>query len=137
MTILLISLFICHFLADYTHLSTGWMLSAKRFGKPFFPIFCHALIHALLMAVVLEVYFYNKLENYNPIAFTFSFVDKLFLFQLITHFLIDVWKGRMNGWFPSLQSPANKWHWIVFGADQLLHAFVIILMATWSGRHWY
>jgi hypothetical protein len=30
---------------------------------------------------------------------------------------------------PPLQSPTNKWHWVVFGADQYLHAIVIILMA--------
>ena len=53
-------------------------------------------------------------------------------FQLITHFLIDVWKGRMNGWFPALQSPANKWHWIIFGFDQLLHALVIIGMSLYA-----
>jgi len=56
----------------------------------------------------------------------------LFGFQLITHFLIDVWKGRMNGWFPTLQSPANKWHWIVFGFDQFLHALVIIGMSVYA-----
>lgn len=127
MTTLLISLFVCHFLADYTHLSTGWMLSAKRLGKPLYPIFTHAFIHACLMLVVMRVGF--NIESLTALY--------LFMFQLITHFLIDVWKGRMNGWFPSLQSPANKWHWIVFGADQLLHAIVIILMATWAGRHWY
>jgi len=51
---------------------------------------------------------------------------------LITHFLIDVWKGRMNGWFTTLQSPANKWHWTVFGFDQLLHALVIIGMSLYA-----
>lgn len=127
MTTLLISLFVCHFLADYTHLSTGWMLSAKRLGKPLYPIFTHAFIHASLMLVVMRV-------GFNIESLTAFY---LFMFQLITHFLIDVWKGRMNGWFPALQSPANKWHWIVFGGDQLLHAIVIILMATWAGRHWY
>jgi hypothetical protein len=56
----------------------------------------------------------------------------LSVFQLITHFLIDVWKGKMNSWFPSLQSPANKWHWIIFGLDQLFHALVIIKMADYA-----
>jgi hypothetical protein len=114
-TQILIGLFICHWLADYTHLSTDWMLNAKRLGKPLFPIFVHSSMHAILMFLFL-VFFTNDL----------GLVLKLSLFQLITHFLIDVWKGRMNGWFPALQSPANKWHWIVFGFDQLLHALVII-----------
>ena len=114
---ILIGLFICHFLADYTHLSTAWMLNAKRLGKPLHPIFTHAFIHASLMLVFLSLF-----------GLSGSKLFCLFTFQLNTHFLIDVWKGKMNSWFPSLQSPANKWHWIVFGFDQLLHAIVIILM---------
>ena len=121
-TQILIGLFICHFLADYTHLSTAWMLNAKRLGKPLYPIFTHAFIHASLMLVLLALVF----------GFSGLKLASLFGFQLITHFLIDVWKGRMNGWFPSLQSPANKWHWIVFGFDQLLHALVIIGMSLYA-----
>ncbi len=45
---LLILLFLCHFLADYTHLSTKWMLDAKRIGKPLWPILCHAGNHDVL-----------------------------------------------------------------------------------------
>lgn len=120
-TQILIGLFICHFLADYTHLSTAWMLNAKRLGKPLFPIFAHAGIHTILMFLFL-VRFTNDLE----------LVLKLSVFQLTTHFLIDVWKGRMNGWVTALQSPANKWHWIVFGFDQLLHALVIIGISLYA-----
>lgn len=121
-TTILIGLFICHFLADYTHLSTSWMLNAKRLGKPLYPIFTHAFIHASLMLVLLALVF----------GFSGFKLASLFLFQLITHFLIDVWKGKMNSWFPTLQSPANKWHWIIFGLDQLLHALVIIKMADYA-----
>lgn len=120
-TILLLTLFFCHFLADYTHLSTAWMLNAKRLGKPLFPILAHAGVHSLLMGIALTILGYGNLLQ-------FDIVDKLMIFQLFTHFIIDMWKGRMNGWFPSLQSPANKWHWIVFGIDQYFHAVVIILM---------
>ena len=120
-TILLLLLFGCHFLADYTHLSTVWMLTAKKLGKPFFPILAHAGIHALLMFGVLGL-FVNDSKT----------LVLLTLFQLATHFLIDVWKGRMNGWFPALQSPTNKWHWIVFGADQYFHAIVIIIMVQFA-----
>jgi hypothetical protein len=118
-TTILIGLFICHFLADYTHLSTAWMLNAKRLGTPLFPIFMHAFVHMFIMGAFLSV---------------IGLKDELYFlmpFQLITHFLIDVWKGKMNSWFPSLQSPANKWHWVVFGFDQLLHALVIILMSLY------
>ena len=117
-TILLIALFFCHFLADYTHLSTPWMLNAKRLGKPLLPILCHALTHGLIMW--LPLYFISMADVRE--------VNLMITFQVGTHFLIDVCKGRMNGWFPSLQSHANKWHCIVFGFDQFLHGTVIILM---------
>lgn len=117
-TKILIGLFICHFLADYTHLSTAWMLDAKRAGKPLFPIFIHAAIHTILMSLVLLWF----------IGFTDTWAY-LIIFQWVTHFLIDVWKGKMNHWFPKLQSPANKWHWVMFGFDQLLHTIVIISMS--------
>lgn len=119
-TILLISLFFCHFLADYTHLSMTFMLDAKRLGKPLAPILAHAAIHMILMGIALA-FFINVWTDTQKWA-------QLMMFQLITHFLIDVWKGKMNGWFPALQSPANKWHWVIFGFDQFLHALVIILM---------
>ena len=126
-SVLLLSLFFCHFLADYTHLSTNWMLSAKRIGKPHFPIFCHALIHASLMSVVVSYYAYS-IKGIDVFAFKYDIVDTLFLIQLISHFCIDVLKSKMNVWFPALANPANKFHWWLFGADQFLHASVIILM---------
>jgi hypothetical protein len=120
-TEILIALFICHFLADYTHLSTSWMLNAKRLGKPLFPIFTHALMHTILM--FLSLTFFTE---------DLGLVLKLSILQLTTHFLIDTWKGKMNEWFPLLQNPANKWHWIIFGFDQLLHALVIIAMSLYA-----
>lgn len=119
---ILLSLFFCHFLADYTHLSNKWMLDAKKFGKPLYPIFTHAFIHASLMLVCLSLFFGVRGSD----------LTILFVFQLITHFLIDVCKGRMNEWIPSLQSPANKWHWIVFGFDQFLHSVAIIIMSEYA-----
>lgn len=119
---ILFGLFFCHFLADYTHLSTSWMLDAKRLGKPLYPIFTHAFIHASLMLVLLALVF--GLSGFKLAA--------LFIFQLFTHFIIDVWKGKMNGWFPALQSPANKWHWVIFGFDQFLHISVIVLMTYFA-----
>ena len=121
--LLLIILFTCHWIADYTWLSTSWMLNAKRFGTPWYPIFAHALVHGLLMAAVL----------YFVVGFNWTLLQ-LTCFQIITHFTIDVWKGRMNGWFPALQSPANKLHWVIFGFDQLLHTIVIIIMAYFATK---
>lgn len=117
-TFILIGLFFCHWLADYTHLSTKEMLSAKRFGTPLFPIFIHASIHAMLMSLMLGFFMdFNDLWAY------------LVILQWVSHFLIDLWKGRMNVWFPSIQNPANKFHWYVFGFDQYLHTLIIIAMS--------
>ena len=120
-TQILIGLFICHWLADYTPLSTAWMLNAKRLGTPTLPILAHASVHGILMLLFMLL-----------VGVDYKIALQLWFFQVATHFLIDVWKGRMNGWFPSLQSPTNKGHWIVFGFDQLLHALVIIGMSLYA-----
>jgi len=106
---------ICHWIGDYTHASTGWMLNAKRFGKPLPPIFVHALVHGTLFSVA--IYFVYGLDK--------AIVGGVF--QLVTHFIIDVLKGRINYWFKSVQSTANKAHWYVFGADQFMHQLVLIV----------
>lgn len=125
---LIIQLFFVHWIADYTHLSTDWMLKAKRTGTPLLPIFTHAMVHAGLMAIVL------RFHLGSPNSFwEFTVFDKCVLLQLISHFLIDVWKGKMNVWFPPLTNPANKFHWYVFGFDQYLHALIIILITYLCG----
>jgi hypothetical protein len=118
-TQLLIILFGCHFLADYTWLSTSWMLNAKRFGKPFLPILVHAMVHGIIMLSAM-------------LLFDVSVIIAVLLaiFQIVSHCLIDLLKGRANGWFPLLQDNSNKWHWIIFGLDQYLHAIVIIIMVS-------
>lgn len=118
MLIILVLFQFTHWLADYTHLSTKWMLDAKRLGKPIEPIFIHALIHTILIQIVLVCFVKDWL-----------LIIELMVFQLFTHWIIDILKGRMNGWFPNLQSPANKFHWYVFGFDQLLHQIVLIVIA--------
>jgi hypothetical protein len=113
--IVLILLNVCHWAGDYTHLSTRKMLDAKRFGTPIAPIFTHALVHGFLFFVVL-FYVYD--------------IDRAILgaiLQLTTHFAIDLLKGKINLWFKSVQSPANKSHWYVFGADQFMHQLVLIV----------
>ncbi len=117
--VLIVLLFICHFLGDFTPLSNAWMQRAKQFGKPLFPILIHAAMHALLMLGVL-LFFTTPLMAL-----------KLALFQLIAHFLIDTWKGRMNGWFPSLQNNYEKGYWMIFGVDQLLHQLTIVMMVSY------
>lgn len=111
----LIVLNICHWAADYTQLSRPYMLSAKRVGSPLKPILEHGMVHGVLMGLICWAFFTNILGALL-----------VFIFQSATHFGIDVLKGKMNVWFPKLQSPANVYHWWVFGADQLLHQVVII-----------
>lgn len=121
MVLSLVLLNICHWIADYTWLSTPWMLAAKRIGRPLLPIFCHAFIHAILMGVVLII-----LSTENIIF--------LFLIQVISHFIIDIFKGKINVWFPRVSSPTNVIHWTVFGGDQFLHQLVIIFMAHYATK---
>lgn len=119
-TQILIGLFICHFLADFTPLSTPWMLHAKCLGKPLVPILTHACVHGILMLVFML-----------SIGVRYEVALQMWLLQVVTHFSVDVLKGRMNGWFPTLQDTSSKGHWTVFGFDQLLHAIVIIIMSSY------
>ena len=108
---LIILLFICHWLGDYTHLQRPWMLKAKATGSP--------ALHSILFLFCLSFYTNGKVLWF------------LFLFELITHFAIDVWKGKMNVWFPNIKNPINQFHWIVFGFDQLLHHAIIVVIVYW------
>jgi len=122
---LLMLLLLCHWAADFTHLSTSEMLNAKRIGSPLFPIFKHALVHACL--VLITIGFYPQNMNIVNILFIFL-VFKCTLIELASHFLIDTLKGRLNIWFPSVANPKNKIHWYIFGLDQLAHIYIIILI---------
>jgi hypothetical protein len=119
MTILLIFLLLlAHLIGDFSPLSTPWMLRAKHTGQPLLPILAHASVHGALMMLVL-IFFAN-----------IKTVLLLVAFEIGTHFIIDVVKGKMNIWFPKLKEPSNYLHWSVFGIDQLLHQTVILLIVT-------
>lgn len=105
-----------HYLCDFTHLSTPEMLKAKRVGAPLLPIAKHASMHAVFMAI--SAYFMG-----GVLAAVI-----VYIIELSTHLAIDTLKGRLNVWFPALANPASAYHWYVFGADQLAHILVIILM---------
>ncbi|SKA29889.1 Protein of unknown function [Chitinophaga eiseniae] len=110
----LMLLFVAHFLGDYTHLSRPFMLKAKATGSPVLPIALHGAVHGVLMGFI-TLWFYGTLPALA-----------VFAFQAVTHMIIDILKGRLNVWFPSLRNAANIYHWYVFGFDQLLHATVIV-----------
>lgn len=113
--IILIVLNICHWAADFTHLSTDWMLNAKKYGKPLYPIFMHSLVHAILFFISVFIMF--DLQKAIAIGFL----------QLISHFIIDLLKGKITFWFRSLEDPGNKYFWWLFGADQFMHHLIIII----------
>lgn len=114
---MLICLFVCHWLADYTPLSTRSMLKAKATGEPWFPIMLHGATHGTLMSLVV-------------LLFTQDIMLGVFActFQGLTHWGIDTLKGRCNVYFPAVKDTTKYFHWIVFGLDQLLHAVVILFI---------
>ena len=114
--LILLLLMICHYLADFTALSTPWMLQAKQYGKPLFPILVHAFVHAVLMGSVLLLFV------------EFSIAFRLFGIQLIAHFSFDTLKGRLNGWYPILQDNTKRGYWMVLGFDQFMHHATILIM---------
>ncbi len=116
-------LFVAHYLGDYTHLSRPSMLAAKRIGYPYPPIFAHAMVHAIIVLVVCCV-FVGK----SSLQFRWDVCDVAFIIELITHFVIDVLKGKCNVWFPKVSQPQNISHWYIFGFDQLLHHLVLVVI---------
>lgn len=93
------------------------MLAAKRIGKPLSPIFLHSFIHTSLMGAVIALY---GCKNVQLLA--------CMVLQLLSHFVIDVLKGKLNVWVPIVSNPVNKQHWYIFGLDQLLHQLIIVIM---------
>lgn len=114
--IILALLQICHFLADFTPLSTPWMIQAKSKGRPLLPILAHASVHAFLMFTVIHL-----CADFRAAIF-------LGAFQLITHFVIDVLKGLISNSFNPLKDASQSPFWTLFGLDQLLHQLVIVAM---------
>lgn len=119
----------CHWLGDYTELLTHRMLEAKKIGSPG-PIFFHAYIHAVLMSFFCEIVFTYHIPGYNPFATHYTRVDTIFCLQLVSHFVIDMLKGKMNIWYPRAADPSNRIHWKISGADQYFHQLIIIIQVS-------
>jgi hypothetical protein len=119
MILVIFLLLTAHLIGDFSPLSTPWMLRAKNTGQPLLPILAHASVHGALMMMVLIFFADIKI------------VLVLVSFEIVTHFLIDLWKGKMNIWFPKLKEPVFYMHWTVFGMDQLLHQSVILLIVAY------
>ena len=88
MTQLLIALLVCHYLADFC-LTLPIMIRAKVDGRNLWPIFLHALVHALLVGLCLLIW-----------GVTWNKLLLLMAIELISHFLIDTCKARLSVHFP-------------------------------------
>ena len=114
-------LLISHFIFDYGKALTPSMIRDKSIGKPGWPIALHALLHSLGVAIVLLL---------NLVSL--KLVVSLAFFEFITHFGIDVFKGKIEKAFQSLKDPKNPYHWHLFQIDQFLHLtikYVISIIA--------
>ncbi len=99
------------------------MLRAKKKGKPLSANFSHAGVHGLLMLIFLS--FFQQIDSWMLL--------KLAAFQVVTHFIIDVLKGRVKALYATLQDSENRWYWTLYGFDQYLHALVIVAMSYYAG----
>jgi hypothetical protein len=91
-TSLMAVLLFCHFLGDFTHLSTPSMLRAKRTGTAHGWILAHAAVHGVLVggAVLLIV---------RPGSWI---VMDAVVIELVTHFVIDEVRARSGVIWPRL-----------------------------------
>lgn len=116
---LLVLLNISHWVCDFL-IRTPNMIASKKFGKPLFPIYLHSMTHACAAAIIILIPFYNRPDSLPEVCVVII---------LVSHFIIDVFKGRLNILFPSLANAAKSGFWTMFGFDQLLHQFIIILVS--------
>jgi len=114
--VLFYQLLISHFLFDYGRAPK--MIEAKSKGTPLFPIFQHALLHTIGVFIVLAI---------NGVFFPKILI--LSLFQLLTHFIIDVSKGKLESRYPNLKNSNSPLHWHLFQLDQFLHITVMFIIS--------
>jgi hypothetical protein len=117
---LLVFLLIGHFLGDFTPLSTASMLRAKAAGAPLGPIGAHAAVHSGLVAVAVALVSSPEL----------GLVALAAALELVSHFAIDLGRGRLMRRFPRLGDPTNNSFWSALGLDQLAHGLVLIGLAV-------
>jgi len=116
---LLAALLLCHFLGDFTPLSTARMQEAKSKGKPVGPIAAHALVHgALVAAAVLLV-----AAPGMPLVLLAGGLE------FGTHFAIDWIRGLMGGRYPGVSDTNHQLFWSALGIDQFSHGLVLVWIA--------
>lgn len=120
MIILLVTLLICHYLADFCFTSPS-MIKAKADGRNLWPILLHASVHALLIGLCLLLW-----------GIAWDLLLLLMSVELISHFLIDTGKGRLTSYYPLLADQHKKPYWMLYGFDQLLHLLIIVIIWNYS-----
>lgn len=114
--LLLITLLICHYLADFC-LTWPALIRSKADGRNVWPILLHAAVHAVLMGCCLLVFGVSM-----ELAFW------LMLLELVTHFVIDTSKAAVSVKVPLLADVRQKPYWVLFGLDQLMHQLVVVVI---------
>lgn len=117
---LLAGLFVAHYLGDFTPLSTGRMLEAKAEGGPVSLIASHAGVQALLVGIVVAA----------ATGFQAGLVGPAVAIEFLTHFAIDLARGRLGARFPKIRDSSNRAFWWALGLDQLAHAMVLLWIAA-------
>jgi hypothetical protein len=117
--VLLIFLFVGHFLGDFTPLATARMLEAKLTGSPIGPIALHALVHAVLVGLAVAA-----IARPVPMLILAAVTVEFW-----THLGLDWVKGKMSVRRPALGDPGQPIFWTALGIDQLAHALVLVGIA--------
>ena len=117
--VLLVFLFVGHFLGDFTPLATARMLEAKLTGSPIGPIALHALVHAVLVGLAVAA-----IARPVPMLILAAVTVEFW-----THLGLDWVKGKMSVRRPALGDPGKPIFWTALGIDQLAHALVLVGIA--------
>jgi hypothetical protein len=117
--VLLVFLFVGHFLGDFTPLATARMLEAKLTGSPIGPIALHALVHAVLVGAAVAA-----IARPVPMLILAAVTVEFW-----THLGLDWVKGKMSVRRPALGDPGQPIFWTALGIDQLAHALVLVGIA--------
>ncbi|NIN71298.1 MAG: DUF3307 domain-containing protein [Gemmatimonadetes bacterium] len=121
---LLCGFLVAHYLGDFSPLATPRMHEAKADGGPLSVIAAHALVHALLVAIVVILFS----APVSPAAATAAGV------VFVTHFALDLTRSRLGSRFAALKDPGQNVFWYLLGLDQLAHLLILVALAAWIMR---
>jgi hypothetical protein len=114
--ILLIALFFSHYIVDYTTIGNTIEIQ----DKPFYTLIIHSFIHSIILGFILWLYsmMFANIE--------FDLIICSMLIQLSSHYLIDMWVGLMNKYYPKVETKTMQS--LILGVDQFLHSVALIII---------